>query len=74
MISVGHSGIARFSRLAEFGLQTALLELEYLTVLLEYPDLFQSQWQSTASIWEGLISARPTPPDIYNSFTRIQVI
>ena len=32
--------------------------IEYLTVLLEYLDLLQTRWQSTASIWEGLGSAR----------------
>ena len=72
LTSVGHSDVARLSKLlAGFGLQIALLELECLTVLLEYPDLFQSQWQGTASIWEGLGSTRPTPLDGYNSFTRI---
>ena len=72
LTSVGHCDVARLSKLlAGFGLQTTLLDLECLTVLLEYPNLFQSQWQGTASIWEGLDSARPTPLDIYNSFTRI---
>ena len=34
--------------------------IEYLTVLLEYPDLLQTRWQGTASIWEGLDPARDT--------------
>ena len=51
LTSAGHSNVARLSKLlAGFGLQTALLDLEYLTVLLEYLDPFQSQWQGTASI------------------------
>ena len=33
--------------------------LEYLTVLLEYLDLFEFQWRSTANVWKGLGTARP---------------
>ena len=39
-------------------LPTALIEyLTYLTDLLGYLDLLQSQWQGTANIWESLGSA-----------------
>ena len=51
------SCIARPGKLVEHGLLTALLD--YLTVLLEYLDLLQARWQSTAGIWEDLGSARP---------------
>ena len=43
---------------AQPGLVTALIEC--LTVLLEYLDLLQSQWQGTAIIWEGLGPTKPT--------------
>ena len=50
---------AKFGKLrrVQSGQLTALLE--YLTVLLEFFDLFQSQWQVTASIWEGPGFVRP---------------
>ena len=60
-VSVLFACKARFGELgrAQPGQLTALLE--YLTVLLEYLDLFQSQWRVTASILEGLGPARPAP-------------
>ena len=55
----GTGGIARLtSGRAQFGLLTALLEC--FTVLFEYLDRFQYQWQGTANIWEGLSPARPS--------------
>ena len=51
------SGIAGLtSGRAQPGPLTALLE--YFTVLFEYLNRFQSQWQGTANIWEGLSPAR----------------